>query len=259
MLTLRKSFEGRFQDMKNMLGLNGAFGYEIIRKKLVDLLKSDSFILYILKKYGEGLLSIRSQYGRQVKSLYNEYVSNGKLDSADIKYLREEIFPIYINQIIIKMVSEGDLFILGNPGTKLSGLNIRDFAFTFDKNLKTNEISKIQVINTLRDRLRDDVDDQCLAVLLLLDNQTEDEIRRLKTKWNNKVGFSSRTERLTSIALKLRSDDPVLTDEDLRVLKDISVHARQLFDNYKEYFAVVKTPNETYYFNVNKDSFVTKE
>ena len=249
MLALRKSFEGRFQDMKNMLGLNGAFGYEIIRKKLVDLLKSDSFILYILKKYGEGLLSIRSQYGRQVKSLYNEYVSNGKLDSADIKYLREEIFPIYINQIIIRMVDEGDLFILGNPGTKLSGLNIRDFAFTFDKNLKTNEISKIQVINTLRDRLRDD----------LLDNQTEDEIRRLKTKWNNKVGFSSRTERLTSIALKLRSDDPVLTDEDLRILKDISVHARQLFDNYKEYFAVVKTPNETYYFDVNNDSFVTKD
>ena len=103
------------------------------------------------------------------------------------------------------------------------------------------------------------MDDQCLAVLLLLDNQTEDEIRRLKTKWNNKVGFSSRTERLTSIALKLRSDDPVLTDEDLRILKDISVHARQLFDNYKEYFAVVKTPNETYYFDVNNDSFVTKD
>ena len=44
MLALRKSFEGRFQDMKNMLGLNGAFGYEIIRKKLVDLLVSTDVV-----------------------------------------------------------------------------------------------------------------------------------------------------------------------------------------------------------------------
>lgn len=256
MLKQKSILEGRFQDIIKKIDLNGAFGYKIIANKLISLMKDDNFTLYLLNKYGEKLLSVQSQYNKSVKNLYDKYKRDGKLESEEIRYLKD-IFPIYVKQIIISMTNEGDLFVLGNPSKGLIRNNIEDFAFTFDKNLETNEISKGEVIDVLRERLTTDLDDQCLAILLLLDNQTEEEIDRIKTILKNKVGFSNRTERLTAIGLKLRSDDPFLTDEDLKYISDIRIHARQLFENYKDYFSVVKTPNETYYFN--NDSFVTED
>lgn len=253
MIRQKSVLEGRFQDIIKKIGLSGAFGYKIIADKLVSLMKEENFALYLLNKYGEKLVSVRSQYNKAVKNLYDKYKRDGKLESEEIHYLTN-IFPVYVKQIIISMVNEGDLFILGNPSKGLIRNNIEDFAFTFDKDLETNEISKGEVIDVLRERLETDLDDQCLAVLLLLDNQTEEEIKRIKTMIKNKVGFSNRTERLTAIGLKLRSDDPFLTGEDLQYISDIKIHARQLFENYKDYFSVVKTPNETYYFN--NDSFV---